>query len=85
MVGVRIRYSNESLTGLAYPFGYFPVGTVAYFHCASYGYHLSENITRTCNTAGEWDLENPECIQSKQITLFFTFFGIQTILYQLHI
>ena len=62
-----VRYSNESLTGHGNPFGYYPVGTVAYFSCSTNRHHLSENITRTCNTSADWDQENPECIQSNHI------------------
>ena len=64
--GGHVRYSNESLTGHGIPFGYYPVGTIAYFKCNGFN-HLSENITRTCNTSGDWDQENPECIQSNHI------------------
>ena len=44
--------------------GGWPVDTVASFSCNS-GYSRSGSSSRTCQTSGNWNQQNPTCNQNK--------------------
>ena len=44
--------------------GGYPLDTVASFSC-DYGYSRSGSSSRTCETSGNWNHQNPTCNQSK--------------------